>query len=248
MSDIDRLAARRRSILDLTRTELNAMHNRVGARQAAKLDQHLESIRALERRLTGTTTAACTPPEAISELDIYANQNFPFVGEAQMDLMIAALACDITRVATLQWSHTVGPTVFSWLGLEDGHHSLSHYDPSNPEAISDFIASERWYSERFADLLDRLAALPEPGGEGSMLDHSLVVWAQELGDGRLHECKRVPFILAGAAGGHLRPGAYIDYGTVPHQKLLVSICQACGLTNQVYGDASHGTGGLEGLT
>jgi hypothetical protein len=162
--------------------------------------------------------------------------------------LVAALACDVTRVASIQWSHTVGPTVFSWLGLEDGHHSLSHYDPSNPAAIADFIASERWYSERFAELLDRLAEMPEPGTTGSMLDHSLVLWSQELGDGRLHECKRVPFVLAGGAGGHLNPGTYLDFGATPHQKLLVSVCQACGLTNQVYGDASHGVGGLEGIT
>jgi hypothetical protein len=81
-----------------------------------------------------------------------------------------------------------------------------------------------------------------------MLDNTIVLWAKELADGRRHDGKSVPFILAGKAGGYLKTGRYLNFNGAPHQKLLVSVCQAMGLTNPTFGDPSHGTGPLDGLS
>ena len=134
-----------------------------------------------------------------------------------------------------------------WLGLSEGHHSLSHSDDSNTTGVEQYITAERWIAEQFVYLLKQLDALPEPGADGTLLDHTLVVWARELSDGRLHNCESVPFILTGARG-YLKTGRYLKLGGEPHQKLLVSICQALGLANQTFGDESHGSGPLGGLT
>ena len=88
--------------------------------------------------------------------------------------------------------------------------------------------------------------LPEPGGEGRMLEHSIVVWCKEPGDGRVHDCISVPFVLAGGGGG-LVPGRYLRYDGVSHTKLLVSLCRALGVDIDVFGTAGYGTGPLEGL-
>jgi hypothetical protein len=234
--DVDKLALQRRSILDVVKGDLGDLYPLLGRDEQLKLDQHLDALRKTEQGMTSVGTC-----------DAYANDNFPAVGRAQMDLLVTALACGLTRVASIQWAHTVSPTVFRWLGLAEGHHDLSHKDDSNVQGVADFVAAERWYAEQFAYLLTALSAVSEPGGGGSMLDNSVVLWAKELADGRRHDGKSVPFILAGKAGGYWKTGRYLDFGGAPHQKLLVSVCQAMGLTNPTFGDPSNGTGPLAGL-
>jgi hypothetical protein len=244
--DLDKLALRKRSILDVVKGDLGDLYPLLGRDEQLKLEQHLDALRKTEKGMTGGG-GTCASPAPIAEIDAYANDNFPAVGRAQMDLLVTALACGLTRVASIQWAHTVSPTVFRWLGLTEGHHDLSHKDDSNTQGVADFVTAERWHAEQFAYLLTAMSAVPEPGGAGSMLDNSVVLWAKELADGRRHDGKSVPFILAGNAGGYWKTGRYLDFKGAPHQKLLVSVCQAMGLTNPTFGDPSHGTGPLDGL-
>ncbi len=245
--EVDATLARRKSVLDVVRADLADLRARVGVTEQHKLDDHLEAIRAVEKTLTTPVAASCTAPVAPIDLALQAHENFPALGRTQSDLAVLALACGLTNVASIQWTHTVSPTVFSWLGIGDGHHELSHKPDENAKGVADFVAAERWFAEQFLYVLDKLAAIPEPDGSGTLLDTTLVVWAKELGDGRLHDAKSVPFVLAGRAGGALRTGRYLRYPGEPHQRLLVSICQAMGLTNLTFGDPSHGAGPLGGL-
>jgi hypothetical protein len=246
----DALLRRRKSMLDVVRAELQDLSRRAGAEERQKLEQHLESLRQMERGLSpgdGTSPVACTPPAAPPDQDSQANAGFPAVGRAQMELLVSALACGMTRVASLQWSHTVATQVFSWLGMGESHHELSHKGDSNTQGVANFIQCERWFAEQFAWLLDALQARPDLEGGGTLLDSTLVVWAKELGDGRLHSCKSVPFVLAGGANVGLRMGRYLQFNGVPHQKLLTSICHALGVSIDSFGDASVATGPLDGL-
>lgn len=242
---VDAMMTRRRSVLDLVRGELRDLQSRVGAEERAKLDAHLESLRRVETSLTGPSTpaAGCVAP-AIMDLDYRQNANLPAVGRSQMELMLAAFSCGATKVASIQWTHTVAPQVFTWLRLSEGHHALSHMGDGNEAGVRDFVTAERWYAEQFAWLIGRMAELPEPGGSGSMLDNSLVVWTKEMGDGRLHDCLSVPFVLAGGASGCLRGDRYVRFTNMPHQRLLVTLCHAMGLDNPTFGDPSRGAGPL----
>ena len=121
----------------------------------------------------------------------------------------------------------------TWLSLSDSHHTLSHSSDSDSSGIAGFITAEQWFSEQFGALLTMLAERESPTG-GVLLDDTLVVWAKELGDPRAHTCESTPFILAG--GGAFTPGRYIDCGGTPHAHLLVSICQAFGLSVETFGD------------
>lgn len=237
-----------RSVLDHLRQELAGLRNRVGSEEAAKVDAHLTSLREVERQLSGGTAPAgeCGAP-LLSDFDAQAPGRFPAVTRAMVDLAVAAASCDATRVISIQCAHTVAPHVFGWLGHAEGHHALSHMADGNPDGVGRFVEAERWFAEQFAYLVSRLKALPEPGGSGTMLDHSAVVWTKELGDSRLHVCTDVPFILAGGAGGTWTPGRYLTYAGEPHNKLLVSLAQAMGLTTRTFGNASFGTGPLEGV-
>ena len=235
---------RRKRVLDLVNEELNVLRSALGSAEQLKLDQHLDAIHQLESSLS--VKGLCAEIDAPEALSVYDNESFPLVARAQVELLTTAFACGMTRVATLQLSHTVGPPVFSWLGISEGHHSLSHTDDSNTAGMANFVAAERWFAGEFAWLLDRLAATEDAEFGGTLLDNTLVVWAQELGDGRLHECKSVPFVLAGAKGV-LQGGQYLDFGGAPHQKLLVSISQIMGIDIPSFGNPTYGTGGLAGL-
>jgi hypothetical protein len=239
---VDKLLARRKAVLALIRGEVTDLRGRVGKAEKDKLDAHLEALKSVESGFQGAKGCAIPPVPAAGSP--YDNDAFPTIGKAQMDLLVLALACGMTKVASVQWNHTVGPAVFSWLGIGDGHHSLSHSDDGNAKGVADFVAAERWYASQFAYLLDQLKTTPDPKG-GTLLDSTVVVWCKELGDSRLHDCKSVPFVLTG--GGYFTPGRYLKLNGAPHQKLLVSICQAMGLDNQTFGDPSKGVGPLAEL-
>lgn len=241
---MDKLLARKKSVLDLVSGEIKDLEKRVGKAEKEKLQAHLEAVHKVELGLTSGGQATCDAPGAPLDLDPYDNANFPAIGKAQMDLLVLSLACGMTNVASIQWNHTVGPAVFSWVGVSDGHHSLSHSDDGNAQGVGDFVKTERWYSQQFSYLLDSLEATADPAG-GTLLDSTLVVWCKELGDGRLHDCKSVPWVLAGGKAFSL--GRYVNFGGAAHQSLLVSICAAMGLQNQTFGDATKGQGPLAGL-
>jgi hypothetical protein len=221
--------------------DLADLRARLGTEEARKLDQHLASVRELERSMGITACSGGTPPASLAKDQ---NDNFPAIGTAQLDLLVAALACGATNVASLQWSFTVSPVVFSWLGISDQHHTLSHVGDGDTAGVARFVDCERWFAARFASLLEKLAATPDPAG-GTLLDTTLVVWAKEMGEARLHNCIDVPFVLGG--GGVFTGGRYLDTKGAAHAQLLVSICHAMGLTNTTFGPAAAGTGPLAGL-
>jgi hypothetical protein len=244
--EVDANLRRRQSVIDLVRGELTALESALGNEEKAKLDAHLTAVREMERGLGGGG-GDCGSGPAIADLDPYDNDSFPALGKAQTDLMVAALACDATRVASIQWSHTVGPPVFTWLGITDGHHGLSHAGDGDQGAVGNLVKAERWFSEQFAYLLDKMAAVPDPVNGGSLLDSSLVVWCKEMGDSRLHVCEGVPFVLAGGGNGAFELGRFLQFDGESHTRLLVSICRAMGLDNQTFGNPGFGTGELPGL-
>lgn len=236
---------RRRSVLDIANDELGDLQSRLSVAERAKLQIHLDSLRTLERQLE-PSAGTCDPLSAPERIDPKANDRFPDIARLQMDLAVQALACGLTNVASVQLSHTVSPVSFTWLGISDGHHSLSHAGDGTA-GVDRFVECERWVAQQFAYLVDRLDSLPDPDGDGTMLDNTVVLWAKEMGDSRAHVCTNVPFILAGG-GGAYRTGRYLKVGGKSHAHLLVSICQALGLGNDTFGDPAAGAGPLTELS
>jgi hypothetical protein len=243
-----KLQAERKSSLDVVAAELGAIRMRLPAADRAKLEAHLASVSALEKRLLATQPAACAPPMLGAKLNAGDQVNTPTVVDRQLDLMTAALACDLTRVASFQYS--IGDndgTTYSWLGHTVAHHGMTHAPDSDTATWASVAQIYTWYATKFGELLDRLAAVKE--GAGTMLDNTLVVWGSELGKGNSHSFAQVPFVLAGGAGGALRPGRFLQYpaGT-QHNRLLVAIAQAMGVTDvDKIGSTDAGSGPLSGL-
>jgi hypothetical protein len=251
---LEALRRKRQTVLGLVREELGDARLRVGGEDRLKLDQHLASIQDIEGRLAGpapATGGSCTPPTLGQPLDVQAAENMPAIGALQMDILSAALACDLTRIATLQWTHAESDHTFPFLGIDQFHHTMSHAGDTDATAQENLTKINVWYAEQLAYLLGKLASYPE--GDGTLLDNTVVLWCNEVGKGNNHEHRDLPFLLAGSCGGYFATGRFVDYqagGAAghPHNDLLVSLANAMGTADTTFGDPEHCTGPLPGLT
>lgn len=242
---------RRRSVLDAVMEDHQAFSQRLGYQDKQTLDKHLQSIRDLETRLdaTGVLGESCEQPGVALPGNAYQqNDQYPVTGRAQMDMLVMALACDMTRVASLQWSRSVSNVQHNWvpLRLNSGHHDLSHYDDNNQDSQADLLEINKWYSEQFAYMLGLMDDVQE--GDNTLLDNSVVVWVNELGKGNSHTRRDIPFMLAGGAQGYFNTGRHIDFGGEPHGKLLVSLTHAMDKPVNTFGVPQYSQGPLSGLT
>jgi hypothetical protein len=143
------------------------------------------------------------------------------------------------------WNWAASNARFPFLGIDQWHHELSHAPHDDIAARDKLIAIQQWYSRQLVSFMDRLAAIPE--GDGTVLDHTLILCVNELSDGFFHTHQNMPFMLAGGASGALKMGRYVTYADKPHNDLLVSVCNAMGLPDTTFGDPSACTGPLPGL-
>ena len=250
--DMARLRARRRSVLDAVLGQFNTVRARVGSADRVRLDAHATIVRDIETRLDALAvpSPSCRDPGAPTlPAGGSTNDNFPAIGDLQIDLLALALACDLTRVASLQWSRSVSQTRFTWLPqpITDGHHDLSHLPDDDAQAVDKLTRINHWYAERFAALVGKLAGAQEIDGS-RLLDASLVLWCNELGKGNTHSRRMAPYVLAGQAGGAVRTGRFLSFtGDPPHNNLLVSILQAMDIPTTTFGKAEWCTGPLSGF-
>ncbi|MES1205378.1 MAG: DUF1552 domain-containing protein [Pseudomonadota bacterium] len=258
----DTTAARKKSILDFVDKKYVALSARLGAADKAKLDQHLEKLREIEKGINtmpSPGTSTCAAPAKVDTTgynprtglmadptgdvkDIATDTLIPKVGTYMMDMLVMALACDVTAVATLQWSDTEAKHTFPWLNLSEHHHFYQHdggFKPAECEKIS------TWYSEMHAYLLKAMDAV-DMGGH-TLLDESVVLFGSELQEPPTHLKGNMPFMLAGAGGG-LRGGRWVKYNGLSHNNMLVSILNLFGDTRTTFGDAKYCTGALTGIT
>jgi hypothetical protein len=239
--------ARRRAQLTTLMSQVERLRTRVGAEEYVKIDAHLEGLRVLERRLDTTppTTTGCTPPTTAPAANTSTTREnsatFRAECTAMMDMVSAAFACDLTRVASVQLSRGFSNVVLDWIGMTQGHHTVSHLDGDHRTELQ---AIDTWYTTQFAYMLQKLDSVRE--GNGTMLDNTLVVWGREMGT-TSHKMTPVHLIMAGGARGGLRTGRFIDRPREPHAKALVSICQLMGLEVNGVGDRDPNSGPLAGL-
>ncbi|AKU98181.1 hypothetical protein AKJ09_04845 [Labilithrix luteola] len=249
-AELARVRAQRQSILDGVSAELNDIRCKLGSVEAAKFDAHLTSVRELEKQLV-TAVGACTVPKTPSTMDIQDPTNFAAVGKLQMDNLVAAIACDLTRVATLQWSNDASSIVHTWAGVPSGagHHSLGHREVAGVDEATaeDYLTKiETWYCEQFLYLCQKLEAIPE--GNGTMLDNCVVLWCHEQSLGEIHQRVDMPYVMAGSASGFFKPGKAIDFKGQPHTRLLSTVATAVGVPTNSFGDPQFNSSPLTELS
>jgi hypothetical protein len=149
---------------------------------------------------------------------------------------------DMARVATLQYTKSVGMAKMKWLDISDGHHALSHEPDKNEGAVSKLTKINKWFCGELRYLVERLANTPEPGGEGKLLDNTLIVWTNELGKGNSHTLDSIPFVLVGGGFG-FKMGRSLKFDKVAHNRLHLALAHGAGHRLETFGKKSLCEGG-----
>jgi Protein of unknown function (DUF1552) len=263
---LTKLRARRKSVLDLVGKHLEGFTSNLGSEDRQRVGAHLDAIRSVEKRLADTTTSCVKPvlglDPTLDYVSLNGNPNTPITMKAQMDLVVVAMACDMTRVASLLWPDSVGNfTVFYWLGQEftvpgtdfanagenqglRNHHEIAHRD-SDPAYQPLANRVQQWYLEQFAYLIQKLKDTKDADGT-AMFDSSVLLYANTQRTGGGHQTNNLPWILAGSAGGYFKTGQFLPWpsGTpnkgMPQNGILTAICNAMDVPRDWYGSADYG--------
>jgi hypothetical protein len=237
-----------KSVLDTLTVDLNKVRSRVSKEDRQILDEHTTLVREMERELKATNAKGLNHPIPVLEPGVHRdNDKMPQLSKMQIDLLVNSFAADFARVATFQYTNSVGQARFRWLGVEEGQHDLSHEPDNNTAAQEKLTKINKWYCEQLAYLAKRLSETPEPGGEGSLLDNTLIIWTNELGQGNSHTLDNIPFVLVGGGLG-FKMGRSLKYDRVPHNRLLLSLANGFGHDIKKFGNPDFcGAGPLSNL-
>ena len=239
MKDKETLA----SILDDLGDDFRKVSAKISSEDRRLLDEHLNFVREMERDLQASDQQG--QQHAMPKLDpgvLNENDNIPKISRMQIDLLVSSFLNDSARVATLQYTNSVGNAKMRWLGIDEGHHTLSHDPDLKEESQEKLTKINTWFAEELAYLAKRLEETPEPGGNGSMLDNTLIVWTNELGKGNSHTLDNIPFVLLGNGCG-FKMGQFKKFEKVAHNRLWIRIANAMGHSISTFGNPRLSEGG-----
>lgn len=244
--------AERRSVLDYAARDLKDLSARLGPNERRKLDAHTTALHEYEARLSASLTngiGACARPKAPpTGLDPTLEDNVPVLVDLMLDSVAVALGCNLTKIVTFQLGLCGNQWRYRWLGIDkDSHEEIAHRDTtddSDPVTAGYMTQISRWAAERVARFAKTLDGIPE--SDGSVLDNSLLIWANENGTG-LHHMDNLPICLLGRARGRLRQAGLVDVGRQSHYQLNTSVLRLMGVPAEGYGD-QPASGAVAGLT
>jgi len=233
--------ARRASLLDSVRADARALEPRLASADRGRLAEYLTGVRELERRLEAAEQGKTLAPEGAAAPGA-APADFAEHVKLLADCLALAFAGDATRVASFMLANEGSNRSYPSLGVPEGHHELSHH--GNDEAKRAKVAAiDLHHAELLAHLVARLAAVPE--GEGTLLDHTLLLYGSAIGDGNRHNHDDLPLVLVGRGAG-VRSGRHVRFPrNTPCANLFVSLLELAGAPQAAFGDS---TGALTGLT
>ena len=237
-----RRAQYRNSILDFVRDDTQQLAGKLGSPDRRKLDEYLSAVREIERRIQSAEkeTHPVTPEiEKPAGIPI----TLPDYAKLMYDLQVVAFQADLTRVTTLMLGREGSMRVYPEIGIPDPHHPLTHHR-DNPDWIEKVTQINCLHAELFAYFLKKLKSTPD--GDGSLLDHSMIVYGSGLSDGNRHSHEDLPVLLAGRGDGSLKPGRHIVYPSgTPITNLYLALLDRVGVRPEKIGDS---TGKVEQLT
>jgi hypothetical protein len=244
----DRKLARRLNVLGAINGDLASLKTKVSQADNMRLQAHVDSLAQVQHALQ-TSSAMCALPTQPQHLASSDPTWRPWAIDRHIELLASSLACGLSQVATLQFrpgeNDGGAQGIYDWLGQTTEHHLATH--DTGADAQNQIADIYNWYAQRFAYLLQKLDSFPE--ASGTLLDHTLVVWGSEIGDGATHDITNVPFVIAGGGLEGVTGGRYLKFpsGTM-NQRLLVSLCHYMGFTDvQTFGTVDQGTGKLADL-
>ncbi|MCH9688082.1 MAG: DUF1552 domain-containing protein [Deltaproteobacteria bacterium] len=241
-------AAQRTRARDVVRGRLDALRQVLPGDDRQHLDDHLHAMEALQARLNASALPpeGCVVPSApapVPHAALPLDADVPTLVQAQTELAVRALACDLTRVVTVQWGSSGNDGLrHVWQGIDDDFHATAHLaNGQDAQAHEHLAAMNTWTMEQLAELLGQLAAVPQ--GDGSLLDHTVVVALSSLSVG--HHMGDLPVVLA---GGGLTGGRTVQASGQPLAALWLALAEHLGVPLASFGDPAYDVGPLTGLS
>ena len=232
-----------RSVLEEVRDDLKKVRKLISAEDRRLLDEHEALVRQMEKEVSeaGRQKLRVGPP-SLEEGVTDQNDNVPRLSRMQIDLLVNSFINDMARVATLQYTKSVGQARMSWLDIKENHHSLSHEPDKDEAALAKLVKINTWFCSELRYLVEKLANTPEPGESGNLLDHTLVVWTNELGKGNSHTLDNIPFVVIGGGFG-FEMGRSLKLEKVPHNRFHLALAHAVGHRLETFGKPTLCEGG-----
>ncbi len=231
-------------VLDDVCKDLKKIRTMVSAEDRKLLEEHETFVREMEKELQASQIDSSKFPTPFLDKGVKnVNDNIPKLSRMQIDLLVNGLVCDFMRVATLQYTNSVGSSHMRWIGIDESHHELSHHPDSNKESQKMLTKINTWFCEQLTYLVQKLADTPEPDGDGCLLDNTTVIWTNELGKGNSHTLNNIPFVLVGG-GMRFRMGRSLRYKNIAHNRLHLSLAHAVGHRLKTFGKPKLCDGGV----
>jgi hypothetical protein len=231
-----------KSILDFVSEDTKQLRGALGATDRRKLDEYLYAVREIEKRIESAERDNKEVPPSI-ERPAGVPVEYHEHARLMFDLMTVAFQADLTRVATFMMAREGSTRTYREIGVSDAHHPLTHHR-GNEEMIEKVSRINRYHMEQFAYFVGRLKSIPE--GDGTLLDHVMVVYGSGLSDGNRHNHNDLPVLVAGHGGGTLRTGRHIRYpDETPMTNLYMAMLDRMGVHTESLADS---TGELEHLS
>ncbi len=243
----ERRAAMRRdqSILDSVTDDMARLVGSLGASDRARVDQYVDSVREMERRIQRAEAQAGESTFTLPDRPVGIPETYDEHARLLFDLLLLTYQADITRVFSLQLGREQSARTFPWIGVNEGHHAVSHHQ-DDPEKMASIAKINTYHIELLAYFVDQLASTPD--GDGSLLDHSMVLHGSGMSNGNLHDHKNLPLVLVGGGAGRLKGGRHIKFAELtPMANLLLGLLDKAGVPADSFGD-SNGRVDLEPLS
>ena len=233
----DRTAAlkKRASLLDSVTEEITRLQNKLGPNDRNKVNQYLETIREVERRIQ--QASANTTENPLPDLDRPVGVPAAYADHARLmfDLQVLALQGDITRVITFQLARETSNRTYPEIGVPDPHHPLTHHG-NDSEKIAKMAKINQFHVSLFAEFLKKLQSTPE--GNGSLLDHSLYLYGSGMGNPNVHNHTNLPILVAGGAAGNMQGGHHIKFDKpTPLANLHLTLLNKVGVRLDSFADS-----------
>jgi hypothetical protein len=226
-----------RSILDWINQDASRLRNTLGAADRARLQEYLDDIREIERRIQRVEAQNSSgEPRELPGAPIGVPDSFEEHIKLMFDLQALAFASDITRVFAFKLGRDASNRVFADSGVTTGFHSASHHGDRD-DRVTAFARINRFHISMVPYFLDKLRRTPD--GEGTLLDNTVVLYGSPMGNSNVHNHKRCPLFLAGHAGGKLKGGVHIKTADgTPMANAMLSVAQMLGLEMDKFGDST----------
>jgi hypothetical protein len=233
---------KQRSILDSVADKISALRGGLGARDNAKLTEYLDAIRDVERRIQKAEQQSSRELPVV-EQPAGIPGSFEEHARLMFDLLLLAFQTDLTRVVTFMLGREVSARAYPEIGVPDSHHPVSHHQ-NDPDKLTKLSKINLFHTRQFAYFVDRMAASQD--GDGTLLDHSMLLYGSAISDSNVHMHDNLPLVLAGGGAGRIRGGRHIRYPKdTPVTNLFLNMLDKLGVPADRIGDS---TGRLEQLS